>query len=152
MRYLAYFTVPTLAGWLAGSLMCVLSMSILAGALLNFRDIYNIALTAGLFIIAPTFLLCILPYCGVALHALRNSNVKGHCRFHAWPLFLCLLLLGSIMTFAPAALMLRHEPLSFRSSMPPENPILWFLPFIPYAAVVTFLSRGIFRFIQNHDT
>lgn len=151
MRRFAYFTVPTLAGWLVGSLTCAGSMTLLGRNVLSLGDIYEVGRLAGLFIIAPTFALCILPYCGVALHTLRTSKSKSHCRFYAWPLFLCLVVLGSIMTFVPAGLMFGYKP-SLRSSLPPENPVLWLLPFIPYAAVVAFLSRLFFGLIRNHDT
>ena len=150
MRRLAYFRVPTLAGWLVGSLTCAGSMTLLGRNVLSLGDIYEVGRLAGLFIIAPTFALCILPYCGVALHTLRTSKVKSRCRFYALPLFLCLLVFGSIMTFVPAGLMFGYKP-SLTSSLPTENPILWFLPFIPYAAVVAFLSRTFFCLIQNHD-
>jgi len=145
MRFFAYFAGPTIAGWVAGSFTCAASMSVRGGGLLSFRDICNLALVAGLFIVAPTFFLFILPYCGLALHALRTSKIRRASRFYVWPLFLGLLAFGIIITFA-----LAHAPPNL--FLPPENPMLSFLPFIPYAAVVAFLSRRLFRFIQNHDT
>ncbi len=150
MRYLAYFTIPTLAGWVVGSLTCILTTSLLLSDWPNSRDILNEFGLAGLLIIAPTFFLCILPYCGISLHSLRTSKIRSRCKFYALPLFLCLVVFGAFITFFPALMLFGHNP-SLRSPLPPDNPILWFIPFVPYAAVVAFFARALFGAIQNRD-
>jgi len=87
MRRVAYFTLPTLVGWVVGSFTCATCMTVMDRSVLDLRGIYEIGRLAGVLIIAPTFLLCILPYCGVALHSLRTSKIPTHCRFYALPCF-----------------------------------------------------------------
>jgi len=55
MRYLAYFTVPTLAGWVVGSLSCMTAMAVFGHETISFSGFREIALLAGMLIIAPTF-------------------------------------------------------------------------------------------------
>jgi len=144
MRYVAYFAIPTLAGWLAGSLTCIATMSLIIRDWLSYRDLLNVIGIAGMVVVAPSFFLCILPYCGISLRLRRDSKIETRCNFYPLPLFLLLLFFGGLITFFRTALMFVGEP-NLIISLPPENPILWFLPFVPYAAVVALLSQRFFK-------
>jgi len=152
-RLIGYYILPTLIGWVVGSLTCVSLMCILDKELPTFRDILNIWLTAGIFITAPTFLFCVLPYLAFQLHWLRTAKIKEQCRFFIFPLVLLLVLIGGVITFVPPSMLIGRggENLSLTSSLPPRNPLLWLIPFIPYSLVLGFVARAFFRSIQKHD-
>ena len=134
MRPLAYFTLPTVVGWLAGSATCVAAMSLLNQTVLRPSDMLLAATVAGLFIVAPTYIFFSLPYSFLSRRYFREHK---RC-LPWWPLCVLLLLFGAAATFVPLFHMY-GEHITLRSETPVENPALFLVPFVPYSLVVAWL-------------
>jgi hypothetical protein len=126
--------VPTMVGWIAGSATCLITMAVLHRALPNLGDVTLTATIAGLFIIAPTYLLFVLPY---SLLCRRHFRERNHV-LPWWPLCVLLFAFGGAVTFV---LLFRAygEHVTLASRTPAENPALFLLPFIPYSLIVAWL-------------
>jgi hypothetical protein len=146
MRQVAYFVMPVMAGWIVGSVACLSTMAMVARTIPTLNDLTLTATIAGLLIIAPTYVLFVLPYSFLCRRYFREHN-KG---FPWWPLCILLIVFGAATTFVP----LFHsfgERVSFASSNPAENPGFFFIPFIPYSLLVAWLMSRLTKWSFQYD-
>ena len=147
MRRLAYFVMPVMAGWIAGSVTCLSTLSIAARTMPTLKDLTLTATIAGLFIIAPTYLLFVLPYSFLCRRHYREHNKN----FPWWPLCALLIVFGGTTTFV----LLFHgygERVSFDSNNPAENPAFFFIPFVPYSLLVAWLMSRLTKWSFQYHT
>lgn len=128
MRTLRFLTLPTLLGWLAACLTCcglllLMPHSMRVGNERSVGSVEDIGIgfianlmVGGFFIVLPTYVLVILP---LSIWTLRTRVMSVMFYVGA------LLLAGLIAT------------LHFRGM---GNPVLFYLPFVPYAAVVAWAA------------
>jgi hypothetical protein len=137
MRLLAYFLVPTLIGWLAGSAMCLVTMAVFDHTMPAPRDVTLMLTIAGLFIVAPTYLLFVMPYSFLCRRYFREHKD----RLPWWPLSVLLFAVGGTLTFFPCPAGLGCTLLLLLPTNPSRiQRCFWFR-----SSLIPWLWRGLFH-------
>ena len=143
MRVLRFLTVPTLLGWLVAYVTCMVLHFIGNVSLFGFppgkslesfvRGYATALIFGGAFIVIPTYVLVILPLSIIDLRGSRRDRPKSASVY-----FGAILASGVAVTVAFASMRLTN--LGWASSKTGQV-LLFYLPFLPYAAVVALTAK-----------
>ena|SRR6266404_1010865 len=145
MRRLVYLIVPTLVGWAAGSATCLSASSLLQHRSPSFEEFVLLARTAGILIVAPTYLFFVLPFSILALRLPRTDRAR-----FAWlPMIAFVFFVGGLGTYFYLVADHLVEHVNFHANDPVRNPLLHLLPFIPYSLLVVCIAARMVPWVRR---